>query len=215
MTKKKKQKYYVVWKGKSPGIYTSWEACQEQIKGVKGAIFKAFSTRKEAEEALDKNPNSYIRKRQPSSTRKLSEEEMLRFGKPDYHSIAVDAAVSGNPGRLEYRGVDTKTAKELFRQGPFAYGTNNIGEFLAIVHGLAYLKQRKSDRILYSDSRTAISWVRKKSCNTQLKPGEHNAKLFELIDRATAWLKSNEYKTPIVKWETQAWGEIPADFGRK
>ena len=205
----------MVWKGKSPGIYTSWEACQEQIKGVKGAVFKAFTTRKEAEEALDKNPTSYIRKRKPGSKAKLSEKEKLRLGKPDYHSIAVDAAVSGNPGILEYQGVDTKSGKVLFKQGPFAYGTNNIGEFLAIVHGLAFLKERKSDRILYSDSRTAISWVRKKSCNTQLKPAKENARLFELIDRAETWLKRHDYDTPIEKWETQAWGEIPADFGRK
>ena len=211
----KKQKYYVVWKGKSPGVYTSWEACQEQIKGVKGALFKAFPTRKEAEDALDKNPKSYIRKRRSPSKGKLTEAEKLQFGKPNYYSIAVDAAVSGNPGRLEYQGVDTKSAKVLFKQGPFPDGTNNIGEFLAIVHGLAYLKERKSDRILYSDSRTAISWVRKKSCNTQLKPSKENAKLFELIERATTWLKRHDYKTPIEKWETQAWGEIPADFGRK
>ena len=211
----KKQKYYVVWKGKSPGIYTSWEACQEQIKGVKGAIFKAFATRKEAEEALDKNPKSYIRKQRKSSKGKLSEEDKQRLGKPDYHSIAVDAAVSGNPGQMEYQGVDTRSGKVLFKQGPFAYGTNNIGEFLAIVHGLAFLKERKSDRILYSDSRTAISWVGKKKCNTQLKPTRENAKLFELIQRAESWLKRHDYKTPIAKWETQAWGEIPADFGRK
>ena len=205
----------MVWKGKSPGIYTSWEACQEQIKGVKGAVFKAFSSRKEAEEALDKNPKSYIRKRKSTTKGRLTEEEKLLLGKPDYHSIAVDAAVSGNPGLLEYRGVDTKSGKVLFKQGPFAYGTNNIGEYLAIVHGLAYLKKRKSDRILYSDSRTAISWVGKKTCNTQLKRTRDNTQLFELIDRATTWLKSHDYDTPIEKWETQAWGEIPADFGRK
>lgn len=211
----KKQKYYVVWKGKTPGIYTSWEACQEQIKGVKGAIYKAFPSLAAAEEAFDKNPRSYISKKKSGTKGKLSEQEKLLLGTPEYHSIAVDAAVSGNPGLLEYRGVDTKSGKVLFKQGPFADGTNNIGEFLAIVHGLAYLKERKSDRILYSDSRTAISWVRKKACNTQLKPSKKNARLFELIDRAIAWLQTHDYRTPIVKWETQAWGEIPADFGRK
>lgn len=211
----KKQKYYVVWKGKSPGIYTSWEACQQQIKGVKGAIYKAFPSREAAEEALDKNPKSFISNRRSKGKGKLSEHEKLLLGTPDYHSIAVDAAVSGNPGVLEYRGVDTKSGTVLFKQGPFVHGTNNIGEFLAIVHGLAYLKKRKSDRILYTDSRTAISWVRKKSCNTQLTPTKENATLFELIDRAIAWLKTHDYNTPIVKWETQAWGEIPADFGRK
>ena len=131
------------------------------------------------------------------------------------HSIAVDAASSGNPGVMEYQGVDTKTKKKLFKQGPFEQGTNNIGEFLALVHGLAFLKQQKSDRIIYTDSRIAMGWVRKKTCKTKLKPNAKNVIVFKLIERAEKWLASNSYNTPIVKWETKAWGEIPADFGRK
>ena len=131
------------------------------------------------------------------------------------HSIAVDAASSGNPGKMEYQGVDTKTKKNLFKQGPFEEGTNNIGEFLALVHGLAFLKQQKSDRIIYSDSRIAMGWVRKKACKTKLKQSPRNKAIFDIIARAETWLKKNQYNTPIVKWETKAWGEIPADFGRK
>ena len=116
---------------------------------------------------------------------------------------------------MEYRGVVTKSKKQLFIQGPFEEGTNNIGEFLAIVHGLAYLKKKKSDVIIYTDSKTAISWVKKKKCNTKLERTEKNKSLFELVDRAVTWLKANSYQTTIVKWETKAWGEIPADFGRK
>jgi len=116
---------------------------------------------------------------------------------------------------MEYRGVDTQTKKQLFIQGPFPQGTNNIGEFLAIVHGLALLKKKNSDRILYTDSKIAMSWVRKKTCNTKLKRNAKNQKLFDLVDRAVNWLKTNPYKTKVVKWETKAWGEIPADFGRK
>jgi ribonuclease HI len=103
----------------------------------------------------------------------------------------------------------------LFKQGPFEEGTNNIGEFLAIVHGLAFLKQKNSNRIIYTDSKTAIGWVKKKSCNTKLKRNEKNEQLFKLVQRAEEWLKINSYDTTIVKWETKAWGEIPADFGRK
>ena len=131
------------------------------------------------------------------------------------HSISVDAASSGNPGIMEYQGVDTKTKKQLFLQGPFPEGTNNIGEFLAIVHGLAHLKKNNSDRLIYTDSKTAMSWVKKKTCNTKLVRNSKNEALFELVDRAISWLKANTYKTTIVKWETKAWGEIPADFGRK
>ena len=106
-----------------------------------------------------------------------------------------------------------KTA--YFTKAHYEQGTNNVGEFLALVHGLAFLKQNNSNRILYTDSRTAMSWVKKKQCNTKLQRSEKNAALFDLVDRAVSWLKNNAYTTVIVKWETKAWGEIPADFGRK
>ncbi|MGB5272964.1 MAG: ribonuclease H family protein [Flavobacteriaceae bacterium] len=209
----KKAKFYTVWKGKRPGIYAKWDDCKAAIEGYKGAQYKSFSTFDMAKKAYNGNYEDYKGKQKGTAT--LSPSEILKYGTPNYHSIAVDAASSGNPGIMEYRGVDTKTGKLLFKQGPFAQGTNNIGEFLAIVHGLAYLKERKSDRIIYTDSRTAISWVRKKMCNTKLQETAKNKMLFDLVRRAILWLKSNSHNTPIVKWETKAWGEIPADFGRK
>jgi len=212
MTKKKK-KYYVVWKGHHPGIFESWEDCKAQIKGFEGALYKSFETFESAKQALKGNYKDYITKGLFKS--ELSEAQLEKIGQPNYNSISVDAAVSGNPGKMEYRGVDTKTKKELFKQGPFEEGTNNIGEFLAIVHGLAFLKQKNSDRIIYTDSKTAINWVKKKNCNTKLEQNEKNAELFKLVERAENWLKTNTYKTIVVKWETKAWGEIPADFGRK
>lgn len=208
-----KKKFYVVWKGKRPGIYESWNDCQAQIKGVKGAQYKSFSEFTVAKKAFNGNYDDYKGKKKASD--ELSPAEKLKYGEPNFHSISVDAASSGNPGKMEYQGVDTKTKKVLFKQGPFKEGTNNIGEFLAIVHGLAFLKERKSDRIIYTDSRTAMSWVRKKKCNTKLAKTQKNKNLFELIERAENWLKSNRFNTVIVKWETKAWGEIPADFGRK
>ncbi|MBA4745165.1 MAG: viroplasmin family protein [Muricauda sp.] len=209
----KKKKFYVVWKGKHPGIFESWADCKAQIDGVKGAQYKSFTTFEEAKKAFNSNYLEY--KGKSKGKKELSPEELLKIGDPNYNSIAVDAASSGNPGKMEYRGVDTKSKRVLFHQGPFEQGTSNVGEFLALVHGLAFLKQQKSDRILYSDSRIAIGWVRKKKCGTKLKKTAKNAQLFELIERAEEWLKKNRFNTPIVKWETKAWGEIPADFGRK
>jgi len=209
----KKKKFYVVWQGKHPGIFESWKDCKAQIEGYKGAQYKSFATFEEAKKAYNGNYQDYKGKSKGKS--ELSPEELLKIGDPKYNSIAVDAASSGNPGRMEYRGVDTKTKKVLFHQGPFEQGTSNVGEFLALVHGLAFLQQKKSDRILYSDSRIAIGWVRKKKCGTKLNKTAKNAQLFELIARAEEWLKKNRFNTPIVKWETKAWGEIPADFGRK
>lgn len=208
-----KKKFYVVWKGKHPGIFETWADCKAQIEGYKSAQYKSFSTFAEAKKAYNGNYSDY--KGTTKGKSELSPQELLKIGDPNYNSIAVDAASSGNPGKMEYRGVDTKTKKVLFHQGPFEQGTSNVGEFLALVHGLAFLKQKKSDRILYSDSRIAIGWVRKGKCGTKLEKTVKNENLFELIQRAEDWLKKNRYTTPIVKWETKAWGEIPADFGRK
>lgn len=209
----KKKKYYTVWKGHHTGVFESWDDCKAQIKGFEGAQYKSFETFEAAKQALKRNYKDYISKGEFKS--ELSDIQLKKIGQPNYNSIAVDAAVSGNPGVMEYRGVDTKTKRQLFKQGPFEEGTNNIGEFLAIVHGLAFLKQKSSDRIIYTDSKTAINWVKKKKCNTKLEQNDKNSNLFKLVVRAEQWLKTNTYQTVIVKWETKAWGEIPADFGRK
>ena len=209
----KKEKFYVVWYGNPAGIFGSWKECQLSIKGVSGAQYKSFLTFAEAKKAYNKEYADY--KGKNTKKKSLSASEIAKIGEPNLYSIAVDAASSGNPGIMEYRGVDTQTHKQLFHQGPFQQGTNNVGEFLALVHGLAFLKQQKSERILYTDSRIAMGWVKKKKCNTKLKQSAKNKKIFELILRAENWLNKNPYSTKVVKWETKVWGEIPADFGRK
>ncbi|MEP6794408.1 MAG: ribonuclease H family protein [Saprospiraceae bacterium] len=206
-----KQKYYVVWHGHHPGIYTSWALCQTEVKNFPGAIYKSFNSRIEAEEAYGTTPDlkrSFVPKKAPAKFIKKSEFIS--------ESISVDAACSGNPGMMEYRGVWTSDKTELFHFGPVQNGTNNIGEFLAIVHALALLA-KKNDRktIIYTDSKTALSWVKKKKANTKLKADRTNFKLFEMITRAENWLKTNQWQNPILKWDTKYWGEIAADFGRK
>lgn len=205
----KKQKYYVVWEGHNPGIYKSWEECKLQTNNYPQAKYKSFLNQATAEDAFNMGFFEF---------QKLMKHKALKPALPegvDKNSICVDAASSGNPGVMEYRGVDTQTGKLLFHKGPFEDATNNIGEFLALVHGLAFLKQQQSNRLIYSDSRTAMSWVRKRHAKTQLKQTSKNAEVFELIQRAENWLKQNHYKTEILKWDTKNWGEIPADFGRK
>jgi len=208
-----KKKFYVIWKGNKTGVFTSWNTCKKHISNFTGAQYKSFASRTDAEKAFKGKYEDYIGK----NTKKvaLTAVELKRIGKPIIPSISVDAACSGNPGKLEYKGVDTATKKQLFIQGPFEKGTNNIGEFLALVHGLGYLKQKKSKLPIYSDSRIAMSWVKKKQCRTNLPITAENKPLFNLIKRAEKWLNENAYTTQILKWETKAWGEIPADFGRK
>ena len=205
-----KKKFYVVWSGLNPGIYPSWDACQAQIKGVKGAVYKSFDSKEEAERAYASPAYSYMKKKADTPTFTLDTLPPV----VERYALAVDAACSGNPGPMEYRGVYLGDGKEIFHFGP-VHGTNNIGEFLAIVHALAMLDKQGLKMTIYSDSRTAISWVRKKCCKTQLERNEETEQLFQLIERAEAWLKAHRVTIPIVKWETEQWGEVPADFGRK
>ncbi len=208
-----KNKFFVVWEGKEPGIYRSWEECKRQIHGYEGAIYKGFATEAEAREAMVSPCWDYIGKN--AKTKKTTLEQISKVGVPDLESLSVDAACSGNPGVMEYRGVYSKTGEEIFHQGPFKEGTNNIGEFLALVHGLAFLKQKNSPLPIYTDSKTALAWVKLKKAKTKLEKNTSNDVLFDLIARAEVWLQNNQYNTPILKWETSVWGEIPADFGRK
>ena len=233
-----KQKYYVVWNGPSPGVYSSWEACQEAVSGVSGAKYKSFKSQAEAEDAFEMGEEAYEEAKTCDDRTSNNSSKSGNSGnsgsscdtskpiRPAYNpaklpaeaireAIAVDAACSGNPGAMEYRGVYLANGKEIFHYGP-VHGTNNIGEFLAIVHGLALLKQKGLDNMpIYSDSVNAQLWVRKHHCKTTLVRNDQTEKLYQMIERAEAWLRNNTYKNPIIKWQTDKWGEIPADFGRK
>lgn len=209
-----KKKYYVVWKGKETGVFSSWDKVKRLVQGFESAQYKSFSEKSEAETAFKKNYVDYKGK----STKKsiTSATEKAKFGTPIINSLTVDAACSGNPGKMEYRGVLNHNKQEVFKKGPYNNGTNNIGEFLALVHGIALLKSKKLHKVpIYSDSKIAMSWVKKKQCRTNVVFDSSNSDLLSLIHRAEKWLKENSYSNPILKWETKAWGEIPADFGRK
>ncbi len=210
-----KRKYYVVWVGHSPGIYDTWEECKAQTEGFPGARYKAFSFLEEATEAFRGDPSDHIGLLKAIASHKPATINYSAFPEIILDSIAVDAACSKNPGPVEYRGVDTKTGIELFRVGPLADGTNNIGEFLAIVHALAMTAKQGTTFPIYSDSRTALAWVRDRKCKTTLKPTANNARILELMRRAETWLQTHTYPNRLMKWNTEEWGEIPADFGRK
>tara|TARA_Y100000746_G_scaffold83178_1_gene70311 strand:+ start:928 stop:1536 length:609 start_codon:yes stop_codon:yes gene_type:complete len=200
-----KEKFYVVWKGHNPGIYLSWSDCQNEVKNVKGALYRSYKNLEEAKVAFSLGYKKSIKK---------DSKKYLGAG-PELNSISVDAASSGNPGIMEYQGVDTRSKKILFKMGPFKNSTNNIGEFLALVHGIAMMENQSEKKTIYSDSITAISWVNKKKCQTKLKRNKDNNDVFIMIERAIFWLKKNNFSVKIKKWETKLWGEIPADFGRK
>lgn len=206
-----KRKYYVVWKGRETGVFDNWDRCKASVDKFEGAQYKSFDSEAQAQAALQTNYWQCIKNNNTSPAVTLHKENTAIV----LPAICVDAACSGNPGDMEYRGVDLESGKEIFRSKVYKEGTNNIGEFLAIVHGLSLLKQKGLQHSIYSDSKTAIGWINKKKCNTKLLKTAANAELHEIIIRAERWLANNSYTTKIYKWETEEWGEIPADFGRK
>lgn len=202
------RKYYVVWKGRKVGVFDSWEVCEAQVKGFPGAQFKAFPSRALAEAAFRSPPQE--ERREDTSHR--VQAWLLLPDPPQLPSICVDAACDGAPGNMEYRGVWTESGKEIFHQGPFPQSTVNIGEFLAIVHGLAWMLKEGLAMPVYTDSVIAIQWVQQGHCRSNLPENEKN----DLVRRAEQVLKEHPQQLAWVrKWDTQAWGENPADFGRK
>lgn len=210
-----------------PGVYDNWDEARQQTEGFPGAKFKSYSSSEEATEAyrnssIDEDKEELYRiisSAHPTQQQNgyIVEETNLTDLNPeiDYDAWAVDAACSGNPGTMEYRGVNLKTGEEVFHVGPFQKATNNIGEYLALVHAMSLMAQRGEWHNIYSDSKTAISWVRNKRIKTRLQPTPQNQKVFELLARASVWVNNHVFPMKIIKWDTKRWGEIPADFGRK
>lgn len=209
-------KYYVVWNGVETGVFDSWDDVRPLVDGYPGARYKGFPTRAAAVEAYRGDPAEHIGLLKSIAANKVASVNYEAFPEIRLDAIAVDAACSRNPGPVEYQGVAVGSGERIFHVGPLAGGTNNIGEFLALVHVLALLdKQGRYDVPIYTDSRTGLSWLRNRAPRTTITPGPENARILEILRRATLWLQTHEVKNPIYKWDTERWGEIPADFGRK
>jgi ribonuclease HI len=205
------KKYYVVWKGHRTGVFDSWDECKKQVDGFPSPEYKSFPTYEMALYAFERGSHEFLNKK-PHPVQMIMDG---LYGRPVVPSISVDGACSGKTRLAEYQGVDTETGIVIFKAGPFVDGTNNVMEFLALVHALALCKQKGIDIPVYSDSLNAMKWVKAKKTATKLVKTVHNQPLFDLIARAEKWLSGNTYSNSILKWQTKAWGEIPADFGRK
>ncbi|TVY01406.1 ribonuclease H [Cohnella terricola] len=208
-----KQKYYVVWVGRTPGVYSDWAKCKEQIDKYDEAKYKSYESKTAADQAYREGWKKHWGSGKKAASAKAGVDTIS--ADVDYDSISVDVGTRGNPGPVEYKGVDTKTGEVLFAVGPIAKGTNNLGEFLAIVHALAYLKKIGSGKTIYSDSVNALKWVKQKEVSTTLARDESTLEIWDLVDRAVRWLKTNSYSNKVLKWQTKQWGEIKADYGRK
>lgn len=203
-------------------MYESWDDAREQVENFPGAKYMGFNSQEAAVDAFrqylmkDGVPLGDILINASAAGAGQAHSEAPSYPpEVDLSGWAVDASCLGNPGVMEYRGVEVGTGKEIFRIGPFQDATNNIGEFLAIVHALALMYRNGEWHTIYSDSISGMAWVRRRQVKTTLQRTAANAKVFDLLVRAISWLNTHQYNTPILKWQTQLWGEIPADFGRK
>ena len=210
------RKFYVVWAGHSPGIYDSWEECQLQTQGFPGAKFKSFGSLEAATEAYRGDGTGDLMLYRAMAARKPMVINYSAFPEIRLDAWAVDGACARNPGPMEYRCVEVGTGQEIFHMGPLEGGTNNIAEYLALIHAAAELLRRGDlGRPIYTDSRTALSWLRHGHSGTKIQHTAQNDRIFNLLSRADAWLAGHRISNPILKWDTDTWGEIPADFGRK
>ena len=218
--KPKPPKKYIVWKGITPGIYDTWEECKRQVSGVQ-AVYKSYAgiTDEEAERIFQGGPYSpesrYGKKGSsaPLAGAHSSGQTPVQIVPGSW---AVDAATSHNPGPMEYRCVDIDTREVVFASKVYPHGTNNIGEFLAIVHAMALMIQRGEYHTIYSDSLNAILWIKGKTCKTKLPRNTETLELFNVIERALAFLHRTDPRLfDLRKWPTEQLGEIPADYGRK
>lgn len=217
------KRYYAVFKGRHPGVYDDFNDAMEQVDDYPGALFKSYASAAEAAEAYRKGCVRSEREEMGALLLNAQRNNIPEAGKPDYMQFpeidlngwAVDAACSGNPGRMEYRGVELMTGREIFHSEVFDKSTNNIGEFLAIVHALALMAKTGERHTIYSDSVTGMAWVRDRKVKTQLKRTPATEKSFKMMERALSWLNTHTYDVKIRKWNTDRWGEVPADFGRK
>ena len=209
---KKLVKRYVVWKWKTPGIYTNWNQCKAQVQGFPDARYKSYTSSSEAQNAYELWYNA-------SKSTLLRVPELIKSGQVSANSICTDAACQGNPWNLEWRGVDTQSWKQLFRSNVYTEWTVNIGEYIALLQGMKYLiDTQRSDWSIYTDSRVAMSRVKNWKHKSQLNWTNYNTKLKHVLDQWGLRSEANRVyidQMKIVKRKTKERGEIPADFGRK
>lgn len=170
-----KQKFYVVWKGRKPGIYTRWDQCKAMVDGFAGAKYKSFASMAEAEAAFGSSVAPAFKSSKPASQTKkshgnksLSQEAIDVM--PEQVKIFTDGACEPNPGEAGTGlavYVDNKISELWF--GLYQpMGTNNTAELQGLQQALEMAKAKIAQGLsvaIYCDSRYAID------CITQWAPG--------------------------------------------
>jgi len=169
------KKFYVVWKGRKPGVYKDWNSCKKQVDAYAGAKYKSFKT---WDEALDQYQNN-----KPGSSPKASDSSSIKNGKsvssnrgiktytsdeisgmPETVKIFTDGGCEPNPGEAG-SGVAIYQDGEVSELWYGLYnpqGTNNTAELNALHQGLLIAKEKVANgetAVLFSDSKYSIQCV--------------------------------------------------------
>jgi ribonuclease HI len=215
------KKHYVVWVGNNTGVFDNWAETQKATSGAKGAKFKSFPNITEANKAFTESYELHYGNSdgEKSTSGKIKVKITKKLDLKAY--LTVDAAYNGKES--EWRGVmcgtDFPHEPEIFRSPVHSGGSNNIGEFLALIEGICYLLKSNQLHIpIYSDSKTALAWHRNKEHKSTVIDNKINDpvmmnKFFKSFDFLNG--KAKELNYILEKWHTKEWGEIAADFGRK
>ncbi len=236
-----KKKWYVIWRGRETGIFRTWDQCKERTDGFPRARFKSFKSEAEAVKAFTRGPAMATvpntRKARKSSQRFNPDQNPIRKAstrtgkrqdkrpkqltlgldfKPEPNALVVDGACCLQTGDFEYQAVWLHDKRTAFKSPVLSPGTNNLAEFLGLVAGLRHVAELGLQCPVYSDSQTAISWVRKRAhkCGPVLQ-GLVTDEVAKMMDDAINWLKANPEHPKVIQWMTKHWGENPADYGRK
>ena len=159
-------KFYVVKKGRVPGIYLSWAECLRQVDTFAGAVYKSYKTRQEAEEAFESSSLTTTSSVKTAPKKRTSTTSKADSGPAVTDNIRLriycDGACQGNPGRsgsgLAIYEDDKKPV--LIYGAADVMGTNNTAELKALLRALELAVETQHDKVaILSDSKYSIECV--------------------------------------------------------
>lgn len=126
--------------------------------------------------------------------------------------IIVHSTANTKTKRMAYKGFNESTNKWIFKVKYKGYCTQNVADFMAIVHALHYCKINNIDLPIYNDNLVAIKWVKDKKVNSLLIKTKENHELFQSFENALVILKQNDFLNPILFWKKKELGNIKNPF---
>ena len=167
-------KYYAVKKGYKTGIFTSWPECLKNVSGYSGAIYKSFSSKKDAENFMNE---SILSKSCPI----FKKEIFSNNGNSNTKNVFTDGSCKKKVGgyAVVYNGEELEIISGYV---PYKPCTNNIAELFAIKRAI---ENYKSDIVINTDSEYSIN---------VLTGNKNYTKNIELIEEIKDLLKESNIK---------------------